>query len=311
MVTAGVSGAAADVVVGVAVVPAVAVAVVVFAVVGFALADRRDLAAGLVPPRRGSPHAAGWLASPVALAFRLQRAAIIGWTASMFAMGLVYGSFTQAMLDGFSDAPPAVHALFGGEDDMLTGYLGMMGLLIGMVSAIFAILSVQGLRSEENDGRSEPVLAAAVSRPGRLGSWLGVAALGIVVMLLAGGIGEAIGVALSTGSGDLFWQVVWGHTVRAPAAWVVLAVAGLLYGAAPRWLGLAWILFGFSFFMGFFGQMLDVPEWVENLSPFAHIGRYPGGELSAVAIVVLTGIAAGIAALALSAYRRRDLRGGA
>ena len=45
----------------------------------YALLARRDLGAGLVPDRPGPPTAAPSLRSPLALAWRLQRGALLGW----------------------------------------------------------------------------------------------------------------------------------------------------------------------------------------------------------------------------------------
>lgn len=278
-----------------------------FAGIGYALSARRDLAAGLVPARRGSADAASWLSSPFALAFRLQRASLIGWGLSLFAGGLAYGAFAQAMIDGFADAPPEFLVLFGGEEDLLTGYLGLMGLLFAMVATVFAILSMQALRSEEFDGRAEPVLATAVSRTGWLGSWTAVSAIGIVWLLFAAGLGEATGVALSTGSGALFGDVLLGHVAHAAAVWVTLAVAALLYAVAPRLVPLAWVIFGYAFLVGFFGPMMDVPDAAVDVSPYEHIGEYPAEEISVGALLVLTAVAAVITAAALALFRRRDL----
>jgi ABC-2 type transport system permease protein len=280
---------------------------IVFAGVGYALSARRDLGAGLVSARRGAARAAGWLSTPFALAFRLQRASLIGWGASVFAGGLAYGTFTQAMVEGFADAPPELLVLFGGEEDLLTGYLGMMGLLFALVSTVYAILAMQSLRGEEFDGRAEPVLATSVSRQGWLGSWVAVTALGVVWLLAAAGLGEAIGAAASTGAGELFGDVFLGHVAHTSAVWVTLAVAALLYAVVPRLVPLVWVVFGYAFLIGFFGPLLDAPEWVVELSPYEHIGEYPSEEISVVAMLVLAAIAAAIAVSALALFRRRDL----
>lgn len=280
---------------------------VVFAGIGYALSARRDLGAGLVAARRGPARAAGWLATPFALAFRLQLGSLIGWGAALFAGGVAYGGFTQAMVDGFADAPPELLALFGGEEDLLTGYLGLMGLMFAMITTVYVILAMQSLRGEEFDGRAEPVLATSVSRQGWLGSWVAVTALGVAWLLTAAGLGQAIGVAASTGSGELFGDVLLGHVVHTPAVWVTLAVAALLYSVVPRLVALAWVVFGYAFFFGFFGPMLDAPEWVVELSPYEHIGEYPSEEISVGAMLALAAIAAVGTLAALVLFRRRDL----
>ncbi|GLI27693.1 exporter of polyketide antibiotics [Agromyces rhizosphaerae] len=275
--------------------------------IGFWLAGRRDLGSGLIAARRGSPAAAPWLASPFALAFRLQRSAIIGWTLALFASAIAYGSFSQPLVEGFVDAPPELLAIMGAEDDILSGYLGLMGLMMAFFAVIFAILSVQSLRGEELDGRGEGVLTAAVGRGTWMTSWLVVAALAVAWLQFASGVGQAIGASTSTGDWSIFWDVVLGHVAHSPAVWVVLAVAALLYGWLPRLLGVVWVLFGYAFIVGFFGPLFDLPDVALWISPFEHIGEYPGEELSGVAMLVLAGVAVVVAAIGVLGFRRRDL----
>ncbi|MDF1488587.1 ABC transporter permease [Tessaracoccus caeni] len=279
----------------------------VFGGLGYLLQTRRDVGAGLVPARRGRPYAAGWLSSPIALAARLQLASVVGWSASLFAGGLAYGGFTQSIIDGFRDAPKEVLIILGGEDSLLDGYLGLMGSLMGFVVVIYAILAVQGFATEEADGRAEPVLATAVGRGRWLGSWVAVTALGVVVLQVAAGLGNAVGTASSMGSAEFFGVIMAGHLIQIPAIWAVLGVAVLLCGQRPRLAGLAWVLFGYSFLLGFFGPLMEAPEWAMRISPFEHIGRYPGEEVPYVAMVVLIVVTALMITGGLALFRRRDL----
>ena len=56
------------------------------------LARRRDLAAGLVPPRPGPATADRLLSSPLGLAWRLHRTSLAWWGAGLLLFGLAYGS---------------------------------------------------------------------------------------------------------------------------------------------------------------------------------------------------------------------------
>jgi ABC-2 type transport system permease protein len=160
---------------------------------GYVLSARRDLGAGLVPPRPGSPVAASWLRSPRTLAFRLHRGSLVGWSTALLVAGLAYGAFTQPMIDGFADAPEDLVAVMGGGEDMLNGFLGLMGLMMAFTVSVFAVLAMQSVRGEETDGRTEPVLATAVSRPGWLGGHVAVIGLGVLWLLLVAGIGMGVG----------------------------------------------------------------------------------------------------------------------
>ena len=55
------------------------------------LAARRDLGQGMLPERRGRARAGRALLSPLGLAWRLQRGALLGWAVGMLGFGLVLG----------------------------------------------------------------------------------------------------------------------------------------------------------------------------------------------------------------------------
>ncbi|MBX7267400.1 ABC transporter permease [Micromonospora sp. Llam7] len=281
------------------------------AAAGYALSARRDFGAGLVPPRPGSPRAAAWLAGPFALAFRLHRASLIGWSAALLVAGLAYGSFTQPMLDGFENVPEDMVALMGGAENLLAGFLGIMGLTMALAVGVYAVLAVQTLRAEEADGRAEPVLATAVSRRAWLGSHVAVAALGVPWLLLVAGLGMGIGAVVSTGDPGLLGDLVLGHVAHTPAVWLVLAAAALLYAAAPRALPVIWVVLGYGLIAGYFAPILEIPAAALRLSPFEHVGDYPLEEISVVAVVVLTVLAGLLVQAAVTMFRRRDLAGGA
>ncbi|MFY1669707.1 ABC transporter permease [Plantactinospora sp. WMMB334] len=277
------------------------------AAAGYALSARRDFGAGLIPPRPGDPRAAGWLAGPLSLAFRLHRASLLGWSAALLVSGLAYGSFTQPMLDGFADAPEDLVAVMGGTEDLLAGFLGLMGLTMALTVAIYAVLAVHTLRGEETDGRTEPVLATAVSRRAWIGSHLAVTAAGVPWLLFVAGLGMGVGAAASTGDASLLGDLLLGHLAHTPAVWLVLAVAAALYALVPRAMPAVWVVVGYALIVGFFAPILDIPAGAVRLSPFEHIGEYPLDEIDIGAVLLLTLGAAAVAQVATLAFRRRDL----
>jgi ABC-2 type transport system permease protein len=52
---------------------------------------------------------------------------------------------------------------------------------------------------------------------------------------------------------------------------------------------------------------LQLPEWTQNLSPFTHIPKVPGTEVTALPVLALVAIAAALAAAGLASFRRRNL----
>jgi ABC-2 type transport system permease protein len=56
-----------------------------------------------------------------------------------------------------------------------------------------------------------------------------------------------------------------------------------------------------------FGGLLNLPDWVLELSPFAHTAAMPLADLPFAPLAVLTAVAAVLAIAGSTASRRRDL----
>ncbi|WP_280466954.1 ABC transporter permease [Nocardia cyriacigeorgica] len=284
------------------------VAALAASAIGYALSVRRDVGAGLVAARRGSPVAAEWLRTPLALALRLQRGGLIGWACALAAAGALYGGIGKQIVESFDDLPDQVIDVMGGDPTrMLDGYAGTMALFNALLVAVFGVLGVQTLRGEETGGRTEPVLATATGRTAWLGSYSLVLAGGAVGLLALSGTVLGAAMALSVGEGHYLGDVLAGHLAFAPAVLMAIAVAVLLYGFAPRVIGLTWALLGFSMVIGFFGPIMDLPRWVHNLSPFEHVARLPMDDIRWVPLAAMAVLAIALAAAGSAAFRRRDL----
>jgi ABC-2 type transport system permease protein len=278
-----------------------------FAAVGYALSAHRDVGAGLVAAATGEPVAAPWLRSPLAVAFRLQRASLIWWTVALALFGFIYGGLGEQIADPEDMSGDRLEMFGGSMETLLDGYLGVITLLTAALAGIMMVLGVQAVRWEETKGRAEPVLATATSRWAWFGSYLAVMSIGLVGLLLVAGFATGTGAAISVGDGSYIWDVTVAHLAHAPGGLVLLGIAALLFGVLPRVIGVTWVVLGSSLFVGLFGTFLDLPQWAHNLSPMDHTGQPPLDDISWSAAMILLVIAAGLAAAGLAGFRRRDL----
>jgi ABC-2 type transport system permease protein len=92
-----------------------------------------------------------------------------------------------------------------------------------------------------------------------------------------------------------------------PAVWVIGGLAVALYGLLPRAAMAAWAVAGAVLLIGWVGPALDAPQAVLDLSPFGHLPKLPGGEMSWGPVVVLLGLAVVLVAAGLAGLRRRDM----
>lgn len=278
--------------------------------VGYALARRRDFGAGLIPARPGPGRGAEWLHSPLAVGFRLQRGALLAWIAILVVWGYGNGAIVEPVVDGLQNVSSDVLAVFGGGEGgviLVNGYLATMGIYNATLVSIYVVLGVLSVRSEEFEGRTEPVLATATSRWNWLGSHLLVLSIGTVALLALTGLAMGLGAALGMGQSGLLWDVTASHLAFAPAILVILAVAGLLYGLVPGATGAVWAVVIYCFFMGFFAPVMDLPQWLVDLSPMEHVPGIPLEQFVATPLLLLTIVAVVVGAVGLVSFRRRDL----
>ena len=274
----------------------------------YRLLARRDHRAGLLPDRPGPPTAAPALGTPVGLALRLQRGTLIAWSVGLGLLGIVYGAVAEGIEDLVEDNDQLreILARVGGVELVDSFYASSL-LILALIGTGFTIQSTLRARGEESAGRAAVVLATATSRASFGASHLAVALAGSVVLLAAGGLGEGTGVALSTGDLGELPRLVAASLAHLPAMWVLGGIAALVFGLAPRAVMLVWGAFALCFFLAMFGELLDVPGWLIDVSPYSHIPDVPATELTPAPLIVLTLIAAALIAAGLAAFRHRDL----
>jgi ABC-2 type transport system permease protein len=274
------------------------------------LTIQRDYDSGLLATRAGRPAAAASLRSPFALAWRLQRATVIAWVLGALVYGVGVGSAAKGISGLLGSAQVRrVVATMGGQAGLTNAYLAALVSLTAMAVAGFAISAVLRLHSEETDLRADPVLATRTSRIGWALSHIVIAVAGTLVILTVAGV--AIGLGHGARAGSLSSEVArmaGAALAQAPAVLVMAGLAAALFGLIPRITAAAsWGVLGLAVLLLFFGDSLQWPQWVLDLSPFTHAPRLPGGAVSATPLVWLCALALALGAAGLIGLRRRDI----
>jgi ABC-2 type transport system permease protein len=280
--------------------------------VAFVLAGRRDAGAGLMQPRTGSAAAGRLLGGPVGLVWRLERAALAGWSAGFLVAGLaigVVGNGIGQLLGSGGGAVDKALLRIGGQSALTNAYLAACMALLGLVAAAYATGVVLRLRAAETDGLSEPILASPVSRFRWGGSTLLITLAGTAVVLAVGGIGMGLGFGLATsGVGAWVSRLIGAGLVQLPAALCLAGLACVVVGLLPRWsVGLGWAGVGICGLIGLFGPAVQLSQQVLDIVPFTHTPKLPGGEFSPTPVIWLCVAALAMALVGMTGLRRRDI----
>jgi ABC-2 type transport system permease protein len=274
----------------------------------YVLVARRDLGAGLLPPRLGPARATPALRSPWALAWRLQRGTLVGWVVGFVVLGLVFGNLATSLGD-LLNSPRAREFILklGGRKGLTDAYLAAELSIIAVVASAYGVQAAMRSRAEEVAGHVEPVLAAAVMRARWLLSHTVVALLGTALLMVVTGLAAGAAYGFRSGDAGNVGRVLGAAVAHIPAAWVLAGIVVAAVGVAPRWAAVGWAaLVGFVV-LGQIGPLLELPQWVMDLSPFAHVPRLPGAPYDALPDVALTLVALALVATGVAGIRRRDI----
>ena len=273
-------------------------AAIALAWLAFRLSGVRDVGAGLVAPRPGAPVGGRLMSSAFGLAVRQQRGAVVAWAVGVLALAVAEGSLADVVQSLARDNPTLEKYLNAtGQGSLVDAYLSTILLVLGLLTAAFAVSATARLRAEETSDRLEALLATGLSRSRWLFSGLAVVGLGAVLVLLLGGLGLGLSYAVATGDGGAVLRLPVEVLVYLPAVLALVALAVLVLGWRPSWGGVPWAALGLCFVLGWLGSLLGLPSWVLEVSPFGAAPLLPlqpmqwtGPVLTALVAVLLAGV---------------------
>ncbi|WP_434620464.1 ABC transporter permease [Arthrobacter sp. A5] len=289
-----------------------AAAALVLAAAAVLVRNRRDLGASVLHDRYGKERAGAGGASFVGLAWRLQRSTLAGWCLAAATIGAVAGGLAPLVRDALAGNPSLKELIGrlvpGGQADVVdlltTALLGIAGVL----AAAAGIQAVLRLRAEEAEGRAELLLAVPASRARWLAGTLAIAALSVTAVATTAGTAAAVGLGLSGAGNSQGGLIVAAALAHVPAAAVFPAVTSLAFAVVPRLSSaLAWGFLAVGLILGQFGELLGLPLWLQDMSPFRHSSAMPAEPFDPDGALTLTVSALAGAALAAFLIRRRDL----
>lgn len=284
----------------------------VLALAVVALRSRRDLGESLLADRAGRDRAAVGGVSLVGLALRQQRLILLGWCVFAALLGSIAGGLGPVVSNIIGDNQSLRELILrlvpGGGGELIDVFTTALLGLGGVIAAAAGIQVVMRLRAEEAEGRAELLLATPRSSARWLAANLLVAAASALTVALVAGSAATVGLALSgVGSGPP-GLLVGAALAHVPAAVVFVAVAAVAFATIPRKsIDVGWGFLAIGLILGEFGELMQLPAWLQDLSPFRHTAAMPVEAFDPAAALTMTGIALVGAGIACYLLRHRDL----
>ena len=280
-------------------------------VVAYRLRSRRDIGEGLLPEGPGPGAAAPRLAGAFGLAWRLDRGAVLLWTAGLCLYGLMIGSVAYGVGDqiGDSGVARAIVERLGGSTAMEQAFIVIAFTMLAMVASAFGVSVALRLHQEESAGRADSVLAGAVGRTRWLASHLVIATAAPALAITSAGV--VAGSTYGAAAGDIgatLPAVVGSALVQLPAVWLPMAITVALFGLAPRFASASWAVLVAFVALYLLGSLSGFPRWLRDLEPYSHIPHVGTGDFGAAALLWLLALDVALLVAGVIAFGRRDVR---
>ncbi|WP_077604614.1 ABC transporter permease [Oceanobacillus sojae] len=279
-----------------------------FGIIAFIMQAKRDIGDGLLPERAGSVYASAFLKTKAGLVIRLQKTMILMWVLGILLLHIVF-ALILGDLETFFLENEAMQAFLTGEGNVMEQFIVLLMAIMALFITAPVIISFLRLRGEEKANRTELLFSRAVSRMQLLRAYL-VPSIIIAVLLpiLQALVLWSVGAAVSEDMMTLT-DVLGASVVYIPAILLVLGFTVLLIGWIPKATSLVWLFLVYGFVVIYLGDILELPNWLRNLSVYEHVPVYPSEELSYAAILILCGISVLLVLIGALGYKRRDIEG--
>lgn len=273
----------------------------------------RDSGAGVFAERAGRRDARRALNGPLGLAWRLQWQSVLGWSVGGLLTGVLAGALGSVITDSIANDPSLANIReavakigAGGSGSMTQLFLSAILSIVGVLAAACAVQAVIRLRQEEAGGSAEVLMSTPVSRVRWLFEFVLVGLIAIALVLVAAALAAGLSALAAGEEASVMGDAFAAAAAQFPVAFVYLGVLTLVFVVLPSWtVPVSWAALGFGAFVGIFGALIDLPDWVRHLSPFAD-APVVVGAVDWTGGYWMLGIAVVALAAAAVLIRRRD-----
>jgi len=283
----------------------------VITALAFLLNRLRDMDQGFIPAKPGRKTAKKSLLSSLGLSWRLTRNTMIWWSVGMFSIAAMYGVIMGDIGD-FIDSNEFYGQLMIDVPESMgnmqaQSFVATISIMLSICIAIPVLAMVFKLRKEESDGRLEHILSRSISRTRNIGGYVLIGFITSIVIPLVTAIGFYASAASVMEDPIPLSFFLENSLVYLPALWVMLGVGVLLVGVVPKATVFTWGYIGYTFFVMFFGGIMNLPEGLKKTTPFGYIPMLIIEEINWFTMIMLTLVAAGLTTAGIAAYRNRDM----
>lgn len=278
----------------------------VFIGIAFWLNAKRDIGEGFIRPRTGHKNASYFLRQSLGWQLRLQYVAIISWGVAFLLLGTSYGSVFNE-LDRFFEKNKLLQQMLAtsSAEQLAYHFLAMIGAIMAILTTVAIIQLIFRLHKDEVTGRLDLWLSRPLSRMQLLGERLVISGGSGMIFLILTTTGLFLG-SRNMANPMTFTTILKSQLIHLPAIICCVALATLLLGALPRFKSVIWYYLIIVFFIDYFGDLLQLPEWLRHISLFYYLPALPLEKMNWYPVSLLFFASVLLLLFAFLSYRRRD-----
>jgi len=272
------------------------------------LSTIRDLDAGFFKVKEGKKEISSYVRRPFGFAVRTQVSMITFWGVTLFILGASYGSIFGdlesflASNDMFQQLLPVLPGV-----PVATQFMGMIMIVMGMSSAIPAVMVANKLASEEKKKRLDVLYSHAVSRHELLLGYSVLALIVGIVMMFMSVAGLYLASSAVMDDPIPFMTMIEAIAVYLPSMILMIGFMILMTGFKDDlgWIG--YLYLGISWFIVYIGQMVDFGDILVKLTPFSYVPTIPIDDMNWLTQSIITLIGLAMFSVGYVRYGKRDL----
>ncbi|RIM82043.1 ABC transporter permease [Staphylococcus arlettae] len=268
---------------------------------------KRDINSGYLPEKSGHTHIKRYMKSPLGLQIRLQRTLFISFACGMLLLGLSYGSIFGTLDTFFEDNPLLKQMLVSKGDNYAEQFLPTLMVVMAMVATIPTLISLFKFKKDNHHGYTLMLLANPMTRLTYFGTYIILSIINAFTMIFLASLGLYIGQYFVMDEPLSFISVISSGIIYIPAILAFVALGILILGVSNKLTSIVYAYLAYCFVVVYIGNLLNVREWLKNLTPFHHIPQIPIDDFTVLPLIILIILALCITVFGLLLFQRKDL----
>ncbi|APS26554.1 hypothetical protein FQP82_10955 [Weissella cibaria] len=286
---------------------------IVLGLIALALVNGRDINAGLIQfAGRGRQRATVWLRGFTSLFVRLQARLVLTWLVGLAFFGAMFGSLFHEVGTMMIDNPQLTK-IIGAQLEasmhhaIYRHFLVMVSMFISFLAILAGLNVMQRFHTDTVRGAYDLLGGMRLTRLKLYATYVSGAMIvalclwGVAFMIVWFTANMVLTVPMDV---TMMQQALVGYV---PSIAVLIAIAAVLLGWAPRWFGLIYGYAGVMFLMTYMKNLMDLPMWALKLSPYGWTYNVPVVSLSVVRSSWLCGLAVVLLIVGYIGFKKRDL----